>query len=122
MAKINPFENEVMTLRVPLKSGEVTVDTLTFHPPTVKDALATDKYPPDTVANAIAMASSLTGVPEVLFSSMVPEDFADMCVIVGRTKQRFFGEINLFDTQKEGPTSAEADTAKPASQKTSAQL
>lgn len=120
MGKLNPFENEVLCLRVPLKSGEVVVDTLTFRPPTVKDALATDKYPPNTVANVIAMASSLTGVPEALFNSMIPEDFADMCVIVARTKQRFFGEINLFDDKEQDPTKAEPDTATPTSQKTSA--
>jgi hypothetical protein len=118
MGKLNPFDNEVLELRSPLKSGEVVVDTLTFHPPTVKDALATDKYPTDTVANVVAMASSLTGVPETLFNSMIPEDFADICIIVGRTKQRFLGEINLFE-EKKNPTKAESDTAMLTSQETS---
>jgi hypothetical protein len=104
--KIDPLKTETIQLRVPLTLGEVTINTLNFRPPKVKDSLRTDKYENGTMAAAVALMSSLTGQPESLLGEMVPEDFADCAVILARTNMRFMGQINLFKEQ-EDPTMAE---------------
>ena len=106
MAKINPFATETVTLRVPLTLGERTINKLHFKPPKLKDAMRTDGYEDGSVGAAIALMSSLTGEPESLLAEMIPEDFADCAVILGRTNLRFMGKINLFDQKNENPTPA----------------
>jgi len=107
--KIDPFKQEIVTLRVPLTVGERTIKELVFNPPKVKDLLAAGKYPEGSVLFTFALLCSLTGEPEIIMGEMFPEDWADCLVILNRTYQRFTGVIDLFD-QKDGagknPTTA----------------
>ena len=114
MAKIDPFASETVKLRVPLVGKEVTVTELKFRPPTVNDAMATDGCGNGTVAAALALMESMTGVSGYLLQKMVPEDFADCAVILARTNLRFQGQINLFEGRDGDPPEA-ANDARPES-------
>jgi hypothetical protein len=97
----NPFEPEVFTLRVPLRKGEVEVKELTLRPPVLRDILRTDGHDPAGVGYARALLSSLSGVPEAVLDNMVPEDWADIRLVLARTNMRFMGMVNLLDNNKE---------------------
>ncbi|GAB6392734.1 MAG: phage tail assembly protein [Treponematales bacterium] len=120
----HPFEPWTLRLRRPLKQGELEVAELVLKPPTVKDILRGDGRSTDTVSYVIAVASSLSGVPEIAFHSMVPEDYADLRLVISLVNSRFVGEINLLDKKKEeseeDPTKA-ADTPPLTSARTSAE-
>jgi hypothetical protein len=126
----DPFAPVVYELRVPLRKGEVEYKELTLRPPEVGDILMTDGHPPESVAYALALLASLSGVPLIFLKTMVPEDYADLRVILALTNMRFMGQINLLDGKEEGkeggagdPTEAEEkaeDTPPPASAPTSA--
>jgi hypothetical protein len=113
----DPFEPEVFVLRVPIKSGEVMCKDLTLRPPVLRDIIRTDGYPPESVGYARALLSSLSGVPEVLLDQIVPEDWADLRLILARTNMRFMGLVNLLDKKREKTedptTAAELDNNTP---------
>jgi len=121
-------EPEVFKLRVPIKKGEVECKELTLRPPLLRDILRTDGHDPESVGYARALLSSLTGMPESLLDQLVPEDWADLRLILARTNMRFMGLVNLLDEKKEGetgdPTTAEKsgeNTAQQNSVQTSAE-
>jgi len=128
MKNINPFEPETIRLRVPIKKGEVECKEITLKPPVLRDIIRTDGHDPDSVGYARALLSALSGLPEALLDQLVPEDWADLRLILARTNMRFMGLVNLLDEkEKEGddedPTMAgEAgeDTARLTSAPTSA--
>jgi len=107
--KIDPFATEIVTLRVPVTSGERTIKELVFQTPTVKDLLAAGQYPEASLPFSFALLCSLCGEPAIIIQKMVPEDWADSMIIVNRSYQRFCGTINLFDKKQdsdENPTMA----------------
>jgi len=121
-------EPEVFKLRVPVKRGEVVCTELTLRPPLLRDILRTDGHDPESVGYARALLSSLSGQPESLLEQLVPEDWADLRLILARTNMRFMGLVNLLDEKKEGeagdPTTAEQNkenTAQTNSVQTSAE-
>jgi hypothetical protein len=127
MAAHNPFEPEVFTLRVPVRKGEVEYKELTLKPPVLRDILRTDGYDPASVGYARALLSSLSGAPEAVLDQIVPEDWADLRLILARTNMRFMGMVNLLDKKEEdkteNPTTAEEEekpTPPPSSAPTSA--
>jgi hypothetical protein len=116
-------EPEVFTLRVPLKKGEVEYTKLTLKPPVLRDILRTDGHDPAGVGYARALLSALSGVPETLLDELVPEDWADLRLILARTNMRFMGLLNLLDKKEEkaaDPTKAGEDTPPPNSEPISA--
>ena len=126
MRNINPFESVVVTLRVPIKKGEAEYKELTLKPPVLRDIVRTDGHDPDSVGYARALLSSLSGVPETLLDNIVPEDWADIRLVLARTNMRFMGLVNLLDEKgevAEDPTmagDAEGHTPPPTSDPTSA--
>jgi hypothetical protein len=126
MKKINPFEPETFKLRVPIKKGEVAYEEITLKPPLLRDIVKTDGHAPESVGYARALLSSLSGLPEVLLDQLVPEDWADLRIILARTNMRFMGLVNLLDEKEEepeDPTTAAAaaeGTARQTSETTSA--
>ena len=107
--KIDPFATEIVDLRVPLTSGERTIEKLEFKAPTVKDLLTAGQHPEASIPFSFALLSSLCGEPAIILQKMAPEDWADCMVIVNRSYQRFCGVVNLFDKKKgddENPTTA----------------
>ncbi|MDR3173181.1 MAG: phage tail assembly protein [Treponema sp.] len=98
---IDPFATETIILRQPVTAGERTVTELHFRPPKVKDLLRAGAYPEGSIAFTHEMLSSLTGEPAIIINEMIPEDWADSLMILSRTYQRFTGQINLFDQQKD---------------------
>jgi hypothetical protein len=104
-------------LRVPIKKGEVKFSQLTLRPPVLRDILRTDGYAPESVGYARALLSSLSGAPEAALDNLVPEDWADLRLILARTNMRFMGLVNLLDkkdeNETEDPTEAEAHTPPP---------
>jgi hypothetical protein len=126
MNKTNPFEPVTVKLRVPVKKGEVEYKEITLRPPLLRDIIRTDGHNPDSVGYARALLSSLSGLPEALLDQLVPEDWADLRLILARTNMRFMGLVNLLDEKEgetEGPTTAEGageNTAPPNSGPTSA--
>jgi len=126
MKKTNPFEPVTFRLRVPVRKGEVECKEITIKPPLLRDILRTDGHDPNSVGYARALLSSLSGLPEALLDQLVPEDWADLRLILAQTNMRFMGLVNLLD-EKEGededPTTAAMSaegTAPPASETTSA--
>ena len=124
----DPFAPEVFVLRVPIRKGEVEFTELTLRPPKLKDLLRTDGHAPGSVAYALALLSSLSGVPETVLQELVPEDTADVFVALARTNMRYTGQINLLD-KKDGekepddtddPTDAAARTPPHSSEMTCA--
>jgi hypothetical protein len=120
-------EPEVFTLRVPIRKGEVEYKKLILRPPLLRDILRTDGCDPNSVAYARALLSSLSGVPETVLDQIVPEDWADLRLILARTNMRYMGLVNLLDEkdedQVEDPTKAEEteeDIPPPTSAPTSA--
>jgi hypothetical protein len=120
-------EPEEFTLRVPVRKGEVEYKKLILRPPLLRDILRTDGHNPNSVGYAIALLSSLSGVPGTVLEQMVPEDWADLRIVLARTNMRFMGMVNLLDEKKddetEDPTKAEdggEDTLPPTSAPTSA--
>jgi hypothetical protein len=101
MKKTNPFEPVVVNLRVPIRKGEVEYGQITLKPPLLRDIIRTDGHAPDSVAYARALLSSLSGLPEALLDQLVPEDWADIRLILAQTNMRFMGLVNLLD-KKEG--------------------
>ena len=126
MKKTNPFEPVIVPLRVPIKKGEVEYKEIKLRPPLLRDIIQTDGHDPDSVGYARALLSSLSGLPEVLLDQLVPEDWADLRLILTQTNMRFMGLVNLLDEKgdkDENPTRAEEtgeDTAPPTSGPTSA--
>jgi hypothetical protein len=123
---MNPFEPEVVKLRIPLQKGEVKYEELTLKPPVLRDILRTDGHAPDSVGYARALLSSLSGVPEVILDQLVPEDWADLRLILAWTNMRYMGLVNLLDKKPEDgdkskdPTVAAEPTPPPISEPTSA--
>jgi len=126
MKKENPFEPVTVKLRVPIKSGEVEVKEITLKPPVLRDVLRTDGYHPDSVGYARALLSALSGLPEVLLDNLVPEDWADLRILLAQVNLRFMGLVNLLDKKEDktkDPTTAGEtgnDTAMQTSEPTSA--
>jgi hypothetical protein len=120
-------EPEVFKLRVPIKKGEVEFDKITLRPPLLRDIIRTDGHAPESVGYARALLSSLSGLPEALLDQLVPEDWADLRLILARTNMRFMGLVNLLDEKEndaEDPTTAEKNgpgTAQTNSVQTSAE-
>ncbi|MCL2601363.1 MAG: phage tail assembly protein [Treponema sp.] len=122
MKKISPFAVETVKLYVPLKGKEMTVTELNFRPPTTKDAMATDGCQDKTVAAALALMESMTGVSKYLLEQLVPEDFANCSVILARTNLRYTGQINLFEgTETDNPLEAANDVQPESSPQDSAE-
>jgi len=110
MKKTNPFETEVVKLRVPIKKGEVEYREITLKPPVLRDIVRTDGHDPNSVGYARALLSSLSGLPEALLDQLVPEDWADLRLILAQINMRFMGLVNLLDKKEEDdedPTTAE---------------
>jgi hypothetical protein len=65
------------------------------------------------------LRSSLSGAPEVVLDQIVPEDWADLRLILAQTNMRFMGMLNLLDEKEEdkneNPTAAGEDTTPPPS-------
>jgi hypothetical protein len=107
-------ESEEFTLRVPIKKGEVEYKKLILKPPVLRDILRTDGHAPESVGYARALLSALSGVPELVLDELVldelvPEDWADLRLILARTNMRFMGLVNLLDEEKaesKDPTAA----------------
>ncbi|MDR1250186.1 MAG: phage tail assembly protein [Treponema sp.] len=121
------IEPEEFTLRVPLRKGEVEYTKLTLKPPVLRDIIRADGHDPNSVAYARALLSSLSGVPEVVLDQIVPEDWADLRLVLARTNMRYMGLVNLLDEKEDGetedPTTAEEakeTTPPPTSAPTSA--
>lgn len=118
LIKGDPFEPIVFKLRVPIRSGEVEYQKLTLKPPLVGDALMTDGHPEGSVAYALALLSSLSGAPLAVLKKIVPEDWADLVIILSFTNLRFTGGINLLDKKgedgPEDPTEAAEGTPPPS--------
>jgi hypothetical protein len=104
----DPFEPELFRLRVPIRKGEVEYKELTLKPPVLRDIIRTDGHDPNSVGYARALLSSLSGVPEAVLDQMIPEDWADIRLVLARTNLRFMGLVNLLDKQDdtEDPTTA----------------
>jgi hypothetical protein len=110
MQNINPFEPETYKLRFPIRKGEVEYKEITLKPPVLRDIVRTDGYAPESVGYARALLSSLSGLPEALLDQLVPEDWADLRLILARTNMRFMGVVNLLDKKEDedgDPTMAE---------------
>jgi len=113
MKKIDPFEPETVKLRAPIRKGEVEYKEITLRPPVLRDIVRTDGHDPNSVGYARALLSSLSGLPEALLDQLVPEDWADLRLILARTNMRFMGIVNLLDKKEteeepEDPTPAAA--------------
>jgi len=109
MKKTNPFEPVTVELRVPIRKGEVEYKEITLKPPVLRDIVRTDGHDPDSVGYARALLSSLSGLPESLLDQLVPEDWADIRLILAQTNMRFTGLVNLLDKKEEDvedPTTA----------------
>jgi len=111
----DPFADEVVRLRRPLRSGEAEARELRLRPPEARDILFADGRPEGSLRHATAMLSSLCGLPEKLLGRMIPEDWADVSARLGRTQLRFAGALNLVDGDAGDPPEAEADTPPPTS-------
>jgi len=110
MQNKTPFEQQKIKLRVPLKKGEVEYGEITIRPPLLRDIIKTDGHDPNSVGYARALLASLSGLPEVLLDQMVPEDWADIRLVLTEINMRFMGLVNLFDEKEEeneNPTTAE---------------
>jgi hypothetical protein len=97
-------EPEVFTLRVPIRKGEVEYTKLTLKPPVLRDIIRTDGHDPNSIGYARALLSSLSGVPEALLDQIVPEDWADLRLILARTNMRYMGLVNLLDKKEDDET------------------
>jgi hypothetical protein len=106
----DPFAPVVYKLRVPICKGEAEYKELTLRPPDTGDILMTDGHDPDSVGYALALLASLSGVPLLFLKKMVPEDYADLRIILALTNARYMGQINFLDKKEEGgagdPTAA----------------
>jgi len=126
MKKTNPFESVTVKLRMPIKKGEVEYREITLKPPVLRDIVRTDGHDPESVGYARALLSSLSGLPEALLDQLVPEDWADIRLILAQTNMRFTGLVNLLDKKEEDdedPTTAAVSvegTAPKTSETTSA--
>ncbi|MDR0455392.1 MAG: phage tail assembly protein [Treponema sp.] len=112
MKKTILSEPEVFKLRVPIRKGEAEYNELTLKPPVLRDILRTDGHAPESVGYARALLSSLSGLPEALLDQLVPEDWADLRLILAKTNMRFMGLVNLLDekeSEAEDPTMAGKD-------------
>ena len=108
----DPFEPWVYKLRVPLKKGEVEVYELTLKPPELGDMVRADGHAPESLAYARALLSALSGVPEIVLNKIVPEDWADIRLILTMQNARFTGQINLLDKPGEDKDPTKAADAK----------
>ena len=104
----DPFAPVTVKLRVPIRKGEAEFGELVLQPPLLKDKLRTDGHPPESVAYAIALLSSMTGVPESALQRIWPEDWADICIVLAQTNLRFMGGLNFLDRRDGDPTTAAA--------------
>jgi len=123
MEKTNPFEPVTVKLRVPITQGEVSCKEITLKPPVLRDILRTDGHDPDSVGYARALLSALSGLPEVLLDNLVPEDWADLRILLTQTYMRFTGLANILDKKEgktEDPTTA-GETGEASTQQSSGQ-
>jgi hypothetical protein len=109
LTNADPFEPVVFKLRIPIRKGEVEFGQLTLRPPVLGDALRTDGHAPDSIGYAVALLSALSGVPEAVLHRIVPEDWADLRLILALTNMRFMGQVNLLD--KKGDEAADPTKA-----------
>ena len=112
----DPFASQVFELRVPIRKGEAEFKTLTLRSPVLGDILRTDGHDPSSVAYAVALLSALSGVPEIALHKIVPEDWADLKIILALTNMRFTGQVNLLDKKEEetgDPTKAAGNDTPP---------
>ena len=126
MKKASLTDPVIVKLRVPIKKGEVEYKEIKLRPPLLRDIIQTDGHDPNSVGYARALLSSLSGLPESLLDQLVPEDWADLRLILAETNLRFMGLVNLLDEKeddaKDPTTAAEAekDTPPQTSEPTSA--
>ena len=122
MKNMDPSKPVTFTLRVPIKKGEAECKEITLRPPVLRDILRTDGHSPESVGYALALLSSLSGLPESLLEQLWPEDWADLRLILAQTNMRFMGALNLIDKKEgsEDPTPAAEATAPQNSGPTSA--
>lgn len=66
---------ETIKLSGPVSKGERTITELTFADPKVRHLLSLDGHNPDDYAAVVALASALTGEPELLIGELPPEDW-----------------------------------------------
>jgi len=118
MKKTNPFEPVTVPLRVPIRKGEVEYGEITLKPPVLRDIARTDGHDPNSVGYARALLSSLSGLPEALLDQIVPEDWADLRLILALTNMRFMGQVNLLDKKEDGGDTDDPTTAAAAAEGT----
>lgn len=80
-----------LQLKHPTTKGERTITVLNFADPKVKHLLPMDKYDPESVAATLALASSLTGEPELLLGELHPEDWIQVQTYVMDVYNQFCG-------------------------------
>ena len=110
---------ETIQLSAPATMGQRTITSLTFQDPKVRHIMAGDGRNPDTIAFAVAIASALTGEPELLIAELPPPDW----VMVRTRVNAIYADFSGFDIrhllkltgidgkekQKENPTVAVGD-------------
>jgi hypothetical protein len=120
----DPFAPVIYKLRVPIRKGEVEYTELKLRSPVLGDLLMTDGHTTESVGYALALLSSLSGAPVAVLKKIVPEDYADLRLILALTNMRYFGQVNLLDKKEDdktkGPTKAAEDTPPPSCGPTSA--
>lgn len=115
---------ETIQLSAPVSMGQRTITSLTFQDPKVRHIMAGDGRNPDGVAFAVAIASALTGEPELLIAELPSPDWVKVKTRVTAIYAEFSGfdirhllklaGIDGEEKQQENPTGAaggEAATA-----------
>jgi hypothetical protein len=105
----DPFKPTVIELRVPVEAKELKVTQLTLQPPTLKDLVATDGDEYGSHGADVSLLSSLSGIPQIALEKLVPEDWADIRVVLAQTYNRFFGIENLLDKKDAGKEEGDAE-------------
>ncbi len=78
-------------LKTPVTVGERTVSVLNFKRPKTKDFLRTDGHRTSDVGADAALASSLTGEPEIIIGDIDVEDWAVIRNHLQKCWLTFFG-------------------------------
>ena len=80
-----------ITLESPITMGQRTVSELKFQEAVTRHLLAADGKDPDDAAFVLAMASSMTGEPELLLQQLKPADWVQVRTHVRRAYGEFMG-------------------------------